>query len=79
MPQSSSPPPSRRWHVPEDLLEAYAMGKSLGKDARRVHAHVLRCDTCCLRLVREAQFIDALHYALYNSKQRKELLRAVGG
>jgi len=59
--------PSEPWHVSDDHLEAFAMGKSLGEHAERVHAHLLACDSCCLRLVREAEFIGALREALRES------------
>ena len=62
-PKPPSQPPGE-WHVPEDLLEMFAMGKPLGAQAERVHSHLLACDECCLRLVREAEFIEALRAGL---------------
>jgi hypothetical protein len=61
-----SPPPSVAppRHIPEDLLEAYAMGKPLGEHGPKIHIHLLVCDQCCLRLMREAEIIDALRRAL---------------
>jgi len=44
------------------------MGKPLGPHAERIHTHLLACDECCLRLVEEAEFIDALRYALRRFK-----------
>jgi hypothetical protein len=44
------------------------MGKSLGKDAEMVHAHLLACDEYCLRLVQEAEYIAALRQALRDFK-----------
>ena len=68
MPQSSSvllcSTPPRIAHLTEEQLEAYALGKSRDADAGNLEAHLLACDECCLRLVREAQFIEALRYAL---------------
>jgi hypothetical protein len=61
-PQSSAAPHPR--HIPETLLEAYAMGKPLGEPSQRVHVHLLICDQCCLRMVREVEIIDALRRAL---------------
>jgi anti-sigma factor RsiW len=58
-----SDPPSAG-HIPEEHLEAYALGKLADQDAVELNAHVLDCDECCLRLVEEAQFIEALRYAL---------------
>jgi hypothetical protein len=36
----------------------------LGEQAERIHTHLLVCDECCLRLVHEAQFIEAMREAL---------------
>ena len=65
-PPPAGPPEER--HLSEDHLEAFAMGKSLGMYAERVHAHLLACDSCCLRLLREAEFISALRQALREFK-----------
>jgi hypothetical protein len=58
-------------HVSEDLLEAYAMGKPLGEHSQRVHVHLLVCDKCCLRLMREVEIIDALRRALRELVERE--------
>jgi hypothetical protein len=71
MPRPPPPLSGPSWpgHVSEDDLEALAMGKSLGNHAEWVHAHLLACDDCCLRLVREAEFIDALRQAFCDLKK----------
>jgi len=56
-------------HISEDDLEAFAMGKPLQDRGAHVHAHLLACDACCLRLVREAEFIEALRIALREFKE----------
>jgi hypothetical protein len=61
---------SSAWHVPDERLEAYALGKSMGEHARYFEAHLLACDDCCLRLMREAQFIEALRCALRDFQAR---------
>jgi hypothetical protein len=58
-------------HLSQGHLEAFAMGKSLGMHAERVHSHLLACDYCCLRLVKEAEFIEALRYALRKYYQQR--------
>ena len=58
------PDPPGPYHVSEDHLEAFAMGKSLEGHAERVHSHLLACDECCMRLVHEAEFIEALREEL---------------
>ena len=68
-PPSRPPDPPKERHISEDQLEAFAMGKSLGAQAERVHAHLLSCDECCLRLVEEAQFIEVLREALRSRKK----------
>ncbi|HXP85895.1 MAG TPA: hypothetical protein VN841_14320 [Bryobacteraceae bacterium] len=60
----------RMGHIPEEELEAYALGKSSDEDALHLEAHLLACDECCLRLVHEAQFIEALRYALFDFIRR---------
>ena len=51
-------------HIPSQLLEAYAMGKCGGRSATGVEAHVLECDQCCYRMVREAEFVAVITYVL---------------
>ena len=58
-PQPPSDSPDQE-HVPEDVIEAYAMGKLRGKGAARVQTHLEACDQCCLKAVEIAEFIDAL-------------------
>lgn len=58
-------------HVSDDLLEAYAMGKSLGKDDANVYVHLSVCDVCCLRAVREVEVLGALLQALQTFKDRE--------
>ena len=58
------PKPHDNFHASDDHIEAFAMGKPLGEHAERVNAHLLACDFCCLRLVEEAEFIEALRAAL---------------
>lgn len=70
LPSSETP---QFWHVSEDDLEALAMGKSLGERAERVHTHLGACDDCCLRLVREHEFISALLLALGDQKENSRI------
>lgn len=56
--------PRGKEHVSADELEIFAMGKPLGNRAEWVHTHLLACDECCLSLVREAEFIEALRAVL---------------
>ena len=72
MPRPLQPPPEfPELCVSDELIEAFAMGKLAGEDAKRVQAHVLECDICCKRLVDAADFIDALHNALWDVEKEE--------
>jgi len=67
-PPSARPVPSPSRHLSEDEIEAFAMGKPMGPATKRVRAHLLACDRCCLRMVHEVEFIAALRRVLRSFK-----------
>ena len=54
-------------HVSAEVLEAYVMGKTLGESVADLKAHVMDCDWCCYRTVREIHYLGALTHALHEA------------
>lgn len=69
LPSAPRPRPLPEDHVSDDLLESYALGKSLGEDESRVHIHLSVCDSCCLRAVREVEVLGVLLQVLQNFRE----------
>jgi hypothetical protein len=62
------PLPRPEAHASEDLLEAYVMGSLQRGHYENLSVHLSTCDLCCLRLVREWEFIEALRGSLRDFK-----------
>jgi anti-sigma factor RsiW len=51
-------------HIPEDLLERYAMGRLSRQDCARLHRHLLRCSSCQVHLQQIDEYVKVMKAAL---------------
>lgn len=51
-------------HIPEDLLDEYALKKLVPSMARVIEEHLLICPECCNRLTQIDALIAVLRHAL---------------
>ena len=58
-------------HIPEDLLERYAMGRLSRQDCGPVYRHLPRCSSCQVRLTQIEEYVKVMKAAL--------LISATGG
>jgi hypothetical protein len=72
MPRPPKPrPPFRQpGHIPEQHLEAFAMGKPIKNHAEAFQSHLLACDLCRTRLDEEVAFTVAIREALREFHQK---------
>jgi hypothetical protein len=51
-------------HIPEDLLERYAMGRLSYQDCDRLHRHLLHCPCCQILLKQVDEYVKVMKAAL---------------
>jgi hypothetical protein len=51
-------------HIPEDLLERYAMGGLPHQDRGRLHKHLLHCSSCQIQLQQIDEYVKVMKAAL---------------
>jgi anti-sigma factor ChrR (cupin superfamily) len=51
-------------HIPEDLLETYAMGRLSGPDCAPLHRHLLLCPSCQTNLKETREYIKVMKAAM---------------
>ena len=51
-------------HIPEDLLERYAMGRLSRPDCVPVHRHLLHCSSCQIHLQQIDEYVKVIKAAL---------------
>lgn len=64
-------------HIPEDLLEGYAMGKVSALDRAPLEEHLLICPACQTHLEETAEYIRLVRSALlsYTANVRPTLVK----
>jgi anti-sigma factor RsiW len=51
-------------HIPEDLLERYAMGRLSRQACARLHRHLLHCSNCQIHLQQIDEYVKVVKAAL---------------
>jgi hypothetical protein len=54
-------------HIPEDLLETYAMGLLSRRDCAPLHRHLLHCSSCQIHLQEIDEYVKVMKAALPNA------------
>ena len=57
------------YHVSEELLEGYAMGKLSDQVSAPLEEHLLLCQLCCKRLHAMDEFVGVVKAALTQARQ----------